>query len=291
MCQQSCVFPKSSRRTPPPPRWVRCFPELFPYGDGSHGDGPSGGRPTRLSFHDWARMLMLRGDNRWRRDVRFIATLFSVLQKRMLNDAINFHLAKPGFEFMAQGGLGVDLAALRRLEALVRNPKTTMRQALRQEGHAGDQIETLLLQVTKATQRVQGTDAARVRMRHECNAMMAFHGPPTWFFTFAPTDTNSPIFLKVHEDAAAGGGREGTVPVFDLSQASPAIPRARERMRLVASDPVAQCTFFHHVTERLLEGMLGCLPRDRRVDGVISDEYGGVLGHLKTYKGHTASFL
>lgn len=85
--------------------------------------------------------------------------------------------------------------------------------------------------------------------------------------TLSPSDTNSPIVLKM-----AGVNIDAT------SRLKADYPDYPERLRLIASDHVASAFFYHSTTKAVLK----CLLRFGANDGD-----GGVLGRVKGYVGMT----
>lgn len=114
-----------------PAYWTWCFPTLFPYGDGL----PSTPRLTRLTLRDWGRHLLLRrdrclSDQPWALDLHFLATLFGVLHRKDLLQAVRAKFSTPGFLQQVQ-----DLPSLRTedFDILVNvlHDSGSVRQALR----------------------------------------------------------------------------------------------------------------------------------------------------------------
>eukprot|EP00435_Cladocopium_sp_Y103_P070783 s581_g36.t1 len=81
-----------------PSFWTLCFPCLFPFGDGL--DGYS--RPMFLPDHDWGAHLLRRLDRpaatHWRRDLDFLAVLYSILHRRRLLRAVRLRVRAPAFQ-------------------------------------------------------------------------------------------------------------------------------------------------------------------------------------------------
>lgn len=92
-------------------------------------------------------------------------------------------------------------------------------------------------------------------------------GQPLWWLTFGPADMNSPIVLNM-----AG------VDIDATSRLKADYPDYANRLRLVASDPVASALLNHSVTDAVLR----CLLQSGAADGD-----GGVLGRVEGYIGMT----
>ena len=84
-----------------------------------------------------------------------------------------------------------------------------------------------------------GSDGARARLRHEQNGYSLMFGSPGGFLTPNVADTRSPLLLMLHR---AGGDERYAV---NLREEEPEMPSAREMLRIIAANPVAQARFFH----------------------------------------------
>src|SRR4051812_26750146 len=105
---------------------------------------------------------------------------------------------------------------------------------------------------------MKGTDSARSRCRMELNALIAFRGPPSIFFTLNPADALSPL-------TAQYGGHK-LADAVNMTW--------RQRAVLVADDPVASVKFFHCVTRAFLEFLVA-----------PAREHGGAFGPVSSYYG------
>lgn len=80
-----------------PSFWTFCFPVLFPYGEGIDGQP----RVRYLTDHAWGSSLLRRRDRcsatHWRKDLDFVAVLFSVLHRRRLLRAVRIRVQAPTF--------------------------------------------------------------------------------------------------------------------------------------------------------------------------------------------------
>ena len=81
---------------------------------------------------------------------------------------------------------------------------------------------------------VMGSGAARLKMRHQIQAMIASHGAPSFFITINPADVYSPILKLLSGD---------DIDINDLLPDQ--IPTYHNQSILIAKDPALAARFFH----------------------------------------------
>ena len=161
----------------------------------------------------------------------------------------------------------------------------TVKDVLRAPGVDKD-VKDALAELMVFTSDVLGSDGARARLRHEQNGYALMFGASGGFLTPNMADTRSPLMVHLH---GAGGAEAYTV---DLLDEEPAMPSAREMLRLIARDPVAQARFFILSMRLFLEHVLGTGPFDDHLrhngrfegplfpEGFAASGLGGAYGML-----------
>lgn len=152
-------------------------------------------------------------------------------------------------------------------------------------------VKTALSELMVFTADVLGSDGARARLRHEQNGYALCFGPAGVFLTPNVADTRSPLVVHLHSS-----GRWERFEV-NLLEEEPAMPSAREMLRIIAQDPVAQARFFILAMRLFCEHVLGTGPVDELLrhngradgaafpDGFAASGLGGALGMLAAFHG------
>lgn len=119
----------------------------------------------------------------------------------------------------------------------------------------------LLTDIDYVATHVDGSVTNRRRMRNEIWSLTAHLGAPSWFITFAPADINHPIALYF-----AGDNYTYYPNIVDQS----------ERVRMIASNPIAGARFFKFMVDTFVKHVLGYSTKLR--DGL----YGKTSGYYGT---------
>ena len=156
-------------------------------------------------------------------------------------------------------------------------------------------MKTALTEMMVFTSEVVGSDGARARLRHEQNGYAFMFGAAGSFLTPNMADVRSPLMVLLH---GAGGDERFAV---DLLAEEPTMPNAREMLRIVAQNPVAQARFFIISMRLFCEHVLGTGPFDHWLrhnghlgkdgdgpafpDGFAASGLGGAFGMLAALHG------
>ena len=117
-------------------------------------------------------------------------------------------------------------------------------------------VKAALSELMVFTADVCGSDGARAKLRHEQNGYALMFGAAGGFLTPNVADTRSPLVVHIH---GAGGEEKYFV---DLLEEEPEVPCARDMLRIIAKDPVAQARFFILSMRLFCEHVLGTGPFD-----------------------------
>ena len=152
-------------------------------------------------------------------------------------------------------------------------------------------LKAALAELQIFTTDVVGSDGARAKLRHEQSGFILAFGPSSGFLTPNMADVRSPLVVQLH-----GGGVEERYEV-NLLDECPNMPSAREMLKLVAADPVAQARFFILSMRLFAEHVLGSGPVDEWLrhngwrdgaafpDGFAASGLGGAHGILAAFSG------
>eukprot|EP00435_Cladocopium_sp_Y103_P047646 s1810_g14.t1 len=239
-----------------PSFWSFCFPVLFPFGEGIDGQP----RLRYFSDHAWGSMLLRRRDRpsgtHWRKDLDFVAVLFSVLHRRRLLRAVRVRVQAPTFR-----------------EAL---PHGTIPEAL-----SANDVPAEMKSILRFLQTVQGqvpcTDAARRTMRHRLTSMTTYFGYPLLFVTLNPADVLHPFTWRHALDTLPV-----PLPAANLDQRFLDALRSAQLWHVVAQDPTAAVEAFHLHIETFLQQLVDvpATPAKLPSDGIASSTGRGIFGPL-----------
>ena len=166
----------------------------------------------------------------------------------------------------------------------------TVRDVLRSNA-CDPELKEALAELMVFTTDVVGTDGARARLRHEQNGFCLAFGAAGGFLTPNLADVRSPLVVKLH-----GGGIEEQYDI-NLLDEDPIMPSAREMLKIIADDPVAQARFFIVAMRLFCEHVLGLGPFDDRLrhcgwlegqpfpDGFAASCLGGAFGMIAAMHG------
>jgi len=123
--------------------------------------------------------------------------------------------------------------------------------------------------------KIRGSDEAKRGMRREIYSMVPYYGPPTIFLTLNPSDVQSPIIMHF-------AGAKVRIGAKDADAAW--MPIYKDRVQLIARDPVASAKFFNATINAFLKFMIGYDPNIHLLP--LEQRY-GVLGDICAYYGVT----
>jgi hypothetical protein len=183
-------------------------------------------------------------------------------------------------------------ASAEKIDAAIQSlgPSASVKDVLRAPDFDKD-VKDALSQLMVFTSDVIGSDGARARLRHEQNGYALMFGGAGGFLTPNMADVRSPLLVHIH---GAGGEEEYQVNLLDEE---PVMPSAREMLRIVAEDPVAQARFFTLAMRLFCEHVLGTGPFDELLrhngglegaqfpDGFAASGLGGGFGMLAAMHG------
>ncbi|CAB1112810.1 unnamed protein product [Ectocarpus sp. CCAP 1310/34] len=238
-----------------PGLFIAAFYDLFPHGVG----GPLDKRRRSLTFKRWARILLKRRDPRFRKHRTFLFCVCALIFRREAIENARFKL---------RGNISTRIASL--LAKVT--PADLSQAAAEMEGSfdfssLNEGIRSLIRMMESVSSGASWTIHNKRCTRMIAISYMIQMGQPLIWLTISPADHNSPIVMKL-----AG------VDIDVTSKLKSDFPDYTEKLRLVASDPVASAQFYHNT----IQGVLTCLLRFGASDGD-----GGVLGRVKGYVGMT----
>ena len=183
-------------------------------------------------------------------------------------------------------------ASAEKIEAAIASvgENATIRDVLR-SGDCDSELKEALAELQIFTTEVVGSDGARAKLRHEQSGFLLAFGQSGGFLTPNMADVRSPLVVALH-----GGGVEERYEV-NLLDECPTMPSAREMLKVVAEDPVAQARFFILSMRLFCEHVLGSGPVDEWLrhngwhdgaafpDGFAASGLGGAFGILAAFHG------
>ena len=218
-----------------PQLYPSMFPWLFPYGMGGLGNESI---PSELKISDSVRKdnWLMYYDKRFQHDEVFSIVAFNHQQIKNSRDGGYLLTLKNNFSDVAQRLARIKVSML---DDLISRSMT---------GHVVPENDSerdcfrLLTDVDYVATHVDGSVTNRRRMRNEIWSMTSYLGAPSWFITFAPADINHPIALYY-----AG----------DNNTYYPDVAEHSDRVRLIASNPVAGARFFKFMADNFIKHVLG----------------------------------
>ena len=246
--------------------WVDAFPWLFPFGRGGleneHllSSTEDAKRKVTLGVARHLRFLLMYWDQRFARDEHFMYIAHNILQRRIASRTSYVKVKKRVFERTIHLMDTVKEETLEAMLAAMGKSKTNYVKAQSQDEE--DCVE-LLRHIEDAGFALDGSNASRKRYRNQLRSLMMYAGAPSWFITFTPSDTGSPIFLHLAGEKV------------NLHQYCPVPVEFADRMKAVAENPVAGARFFDHTVKLFLRVILGAGYEDRE----------GLFGKVRHYYG------
>ena len=274
--------------------WAYCFPVLFPYADSL----PGANRIAPFGLRRLARHLLLRRDrhplsNPWAMDLDFVATLFSVLHRRDLLQAVRARVAAPGFAQHARALAHLSHADFELLAQLLGHgasvrealrPLVCLRSSLCTAGNPAvpAHLRSALRTMQLVSRRVPCTDSYRDTMRQQIQALQIWVGLPAVFVTVNPADTRHPFTLRFGSTAAW--------PTLSPDAGDDALHAALSGIQLahlVARDPIGVARAFHQHIRSFLEDIVGVASVSDALppDGIAATSFDGVLGAVAAVYG------
>ncbi|CAE7908776.1 unnamed protein product, partial [Symbiodinium necroappetens] len=267
--------------------WQKCFPELFPYGDGVFGLR----RATPLTFREWAAYLLERVELEY--DVPVPAeesepTLQALAvagqqtdggeRETVANDSWKrMELVRCASSYVRRRSFKQSLKTVldctsEKLSDAVRllGEKANMVDVFRSSNVHAD-IKNALLDLHHFSSEIVGSDGARQQLRHEQSGAMLLRGGIDGFLTPNVADVRNPLMVVLHAGCVVhpDGGLDanGEAEKFDVSllDEEPKMPSAKKMLELVAMNPVAQAQFFIVSMQLFLEHVLGIMPFDEQL--------------------------
>ncbi|TFK91365.1 hypothetical protein K466DRAFT_482950 [Polyporus arcularius HHB13444] len=244
---------------PPANYFERAFPCLFPYGLG----GIEGDQPEPVDFREHVRWALQYHDRRFRRHETFPFVVFAIEQRREALGSARIQVRRKTFE--------------QELQVLSSITLQSLKHASEQEAAKAQITDPAVLLLKRlvhgAAGRVQGTDAARYKIRAQIWSTSLVYGPPSMWITINPSDIHDPI-------AQLFAGEDIDLDNFVASSG----PDAARRAVSIADDPYAAARFFHFLTLTLLETLFQI-----RVTPYAVKSGTGVLGKAAAYVGSVES--
>ncbi|KAJ6451191.1 hypothetical protein C8R45DRAFT_1057162 [Mycena sanguinolenta] len=152
-----------------------------------------------------------------------------------------------------------------KLRALDGNVLANLARRLEAGEHMKDKSEAeqacfdILSELEHVGSHVQGSLASKKHQRNEVWSAVSFKGAPTWLITYAPADTLHPLSLYFADTKL---------------EFSPSLRDSKERLDLIARNPVAAARFFNFVTEAFIKHILG-----------VGSDHLGLYGQTDAYYG------
>jgi hypothetical protein len=227
--------------------YPQMFPWLFPYGLGGIGS-------TDLSESTHKKYLLMYHDKRFQTDVYFPFVAFSHSQIKSSTTGAFILANKNKFHNISNRILSLDQNVLADLAK-----RMSEGQHVKPDSKAEQDCFQVIRDLDHVSQRVDGSVTSKKYMCSEIWSLMAYHGAPSWYITLSPADVKHPICLYLAD----------TKETF-----SPELRQYDERMRLIASNPVAGARFFHFVVELFIKHVLG-----------VGTDHPGIYGDTSAYYG------
>ncbi|KAJ2914801.1 hypothetical protein MD484_g5620, partial [Candolleomyces efflorescens] len=236
-----------------PQLYPQLFPWLFPYGMGGLGNTRVQGL---ISESKQKRLYLMYHDKRFQTDTRFVLLAFNHEQMKSGASASFVLTRRRNFATMASEVALINPAVIMNISNRLQAGERVIPQTEEEK-----RCFALMDQIDHVGESVHGSLASKKRMRTELWSLISNLGAPSWFITVSPVDNKHPLCIywadkniKFHPD----------------------LKEYNERVRLVASNPIAGARFFHFLVELLIKHLL------RWAD---DQERPGVFGHTSAYFG------
>lgn len=225
------------------------FPWLFPYGLGGLSAGV-------LSESLHKKFLLMYHDKHFQCDVSFPFVAFSHEQIKATTTSGFLLTETSKFQSIVDRLMSVDQKALHRII-----DKYGKGEHVRPSDEQEEECFKIINDIDHIAGKVKGSPTTKKFMRNEIWSLISYLGAPSWYITFAPSDTTHPICLHW------AGSQNDFIPIPLASD---------EWMRRVMSNPVAGARFFHFMVEMFIKHILGIGARTPGVYGDTAGYYGTV---------------
>ena len=233
----------------------KAFPCLFPWGRG----GIESIREHPVPFNLHIRWCLRQFDRRFRRHGTFPFLAFGIAQRRQVLTSARLQMKKKDFDRNARLMSSITSADLEQAQ----------KEEELNKPYSNPAVNLMRKHVLAMSSRVQGTDAARLRLRSQIWSTNLRFGPPSLWITINPSDIDDPIaqvFAGVNIDLDNFVSTSG--------------PDKRQRQVNIANDPYAAGQFFHFMINTILETLFQI-----KVHKYHNTSELGLLGRVSAYFG------
>ncbi|EJD35468.1 hypothetical protein AURDEDRAFT_75282 [Auricularia subglabra TFB-10046 SS5] len=232
------------------------FPWLFPYGVGGICNSNIQGE---MSEHAHKKHLLMYYDKRFQNDKEFALLAFNQEQIIKGSEAGSFLSSKSKFNSLAERILNINENVFGEIANRLR-----MDPSWRPSNPEEHDCFRILSDLDMVNAHVPGSVASKRYQRNELWSMMSYLGAPTWFITFAPSDTRHPLSLYY-----AGSGIPYDQRTINLLSDS-------AKWGLIANNAVPSARFFHFVVNLFIDEILRWKKEEPGLFGHCSGFYGTV---------------
>jgi hypothetical protein len=251
-----------------PDSWHAVYANLLSWGVGGpelFGDDEDARADSKyVSLKCWAKHVLLLDDDRFRKSWDFPFTAYNILRVRETVLNARLHITVP-----SNYAAAVNVIDECTVDDLWKDYKA---QALKQQGRPAPALnpktQAVLKHVNAIAGRSDDSEQSKLLHRRRLRGLQISDGPPSFFLTINPDDTNHPLVLHL------AGFK------FDLTDAA-TVPDRKRRIRAACEDPVASTLFYHTMIEKVISQLLAY---NKSQHGYISKNI-GLLGRVKNYYG------
>ncbi|SJL08858.1 uncharacterized protein ARMOST_12229 [Armillaria ostoyae] len=212
-----------------PSLYTSMFPWLFPYGMGGVGT-------TGMSDAEHKKWLLMYHDKRFQTDINFPFVMFSHEQIKASTTGGYLLTKKDKFHEISDRIFRLD-------EATLTSISERMKEGIRVVPNTKEEKDCfqLINDLDHVAYKVSGSLMSKKYMRNEVYSLMASEGAPSWYITFAPTDSWHPIAMYWADQEV---------------QFLPLPKQERDRIVAITSNPVAAARFFKFMVDLFIEHVL-----------------------------------
>ncbi|KAF5353060.1 hypothetical protein D9758_008815 [Tetrapyrgos nigripes] len=234
-----------------PELYPSIFPWLFPYGLGGLGmnDIP------RFSEKAHKKFLLNYHDKRFQTDITFPFVAFSHEQIKATTHNGFAMTELQSFPVIADRILGVDHTVLTNIIN-----RLEQGEIVHPETEAEKTCFSIIQDLDHVGGGVKGSMTSKKYLRNELWSLISYLGAPSWYITFAPSDTTHPLCLYY------AGSNEKFEPYLNIPD--------DERTRQVIRNPVSGAKFFDFMVRMFIKHILG-----------VDSDHDGVFGKTSAYYG------
>ena len=230
------------------------FPWLYPYGCGGFENSYI---KTRLHRREHIRHLLMYADRRFQTDEYFPFIAFNQEQIRGSTRGGYLLTERRNFANVVDTILNVDKQVLQQL--IDRSAKG---EFIKPKTDEEQRCFKLLSIVDHVAAHVPGSPTQRKYQRNQLKSLIMTIGVPIFFITFAPVEFKNPLCMYYCGEQ------------IDLLSRQPVMPHHLDRMRAIASNPVACARFFHLLVSLFVRIILRS-----------GHELPGLFGRIRAYYG------